>query len=219
MLSLSGHDDVALFERRRQWRWINKEIRNYIIIASLKSVQQWVNWLIEYQVRVFWYQVYQARLWERMLNRSTSLAMSTNVLKALPGKLDIKRHSPSILYLMSLRRDKKILFDITRLVEWSEERNLLYHPHHWSFYFETSFQKFHKHVHNDTTLTYQWHHLTTLYVISNSTYVWATPDGLYAGTICTVLSSATTFKTAILAYSIWVSKGFDTGQARIFVVN
>ena len=34
-----------------------------------------------------------------MWNRSASLAMSTSVLKALPGKLDIKRHSPSILYL------------------------------------------------------------------------------------------------------------------------
>ena len=34
-----------------------------------------------------------------MLNGSASLAMSTSVLKALPGKLDIKRHSPSILYL------------------------------------------------------------------------------------------------------------------------
>ena len=34
-----------------------------------------------------------------MLNRSASLAMSTSVLKSLPGKLDIKRHSPSILYL------------------------------------------------------------------------------------------------------------------------
>ena len=31
-----------------------------------------------------------------MLNRSASLAMSTSVLKALPGKLDIKRHSLSI---------------------------------------------------------------------------------------------------------------------------
>ena len=30
---------------------------------------------------------------------SASLAMSTSVLKALPGKLDIKRHSPSIFYL------------------------------------------------------------------------------------------------------------------------
>ena len=36
-----------------------------------------------------------------MLNHSASLAMSTSVLKALPGKLDIKRHSPSILYLIS----------------------------------------------------------------------------------------------------------------------
>ena len=35
-----------------------------------------------------------------MLNRSASLAMSTCVLKALPGKLDIKRHSPSILYIV-----------------------------------------------------------------------------------------------------------------------
>ena len=34
-----------------------------------------------------------------MLNRLASLGMSTRVLKALPGKLDIKRHSPSILYL------------------------------------------------------------------------------------------------------------------------
>ena len=30
-----------------------------------------------------------------------SIAMSTSVLKALPGKLDIKRHSPSILYRTS----------------------------------------------------------------------------------------------------------------------
>ena len=34
-----------------------------------------------------------------MLNRSASLAMSTSVLKASPGKLDIERHFPSILYL------------------------------------------------------------------------------------------------------------------------
>ena len=34
-----------------------------------------------------------------MLNRSASLAMSTSVLEALLGKFDIKRHSPSILYL------------------------------------------------------------------------------------------------------------------------
>ena len=34
-----------------------------------------------------------------MLNRSASLAISTSVLKAEPGKLDIERHSPSILYI------------------------------------------------------------------------------------------------------------------------
>ena len=34
-----------------------------------------------------------------MLNRSASLTMSTSVLKDLPVKLDIKRHSPSILYI------------------------------------------------------------------------------------------------------------------------
>ena len=32
---------------------------------------------------------------------SASLAISTSILKALPGKLDIKRHSPSILYLLN----------------------------------------------------------------------------------------------------------------------
>ena len=34
-----------------------------------------------------------------MLNSLASLAMSTSVLKVLPGKLDMKRHSPSILHL------------------------------------------------------------------------------------------------------------------------
>ena len=34
-----------------------------------------------------------------MLNRLASLEMSTSILKALPGKLDIKRYSPSILYV------------------------------------------------------------------------------------------------------------------------
>ena len=35
-----------------------------------------------------------------MLNRSTSLALSTSILKALPGKFDTKRNSPSILYVL-----------------------------------------------------------------------------------------------------------------------
>ena len=40
-----------------------------------------------------------------MLNRSASLAMSTSILKALPSKLDIKRHSPCILYLLNVEVD------------------------------------------------------------------------------------------------------------------
>ena len=63
-----------------------QKINNYVIIASLKKTD----------IRVFCYQVYQAWLRERMLNRLAGLAMSTSVLKALPGKLDIKRHEPGI---------------------------------------------------------------------------------------------------------------------------
>ena len=43
--------------------------------------------------------IYLACLGERMLNCSASLVMSTSILEALPGKLDIKRHSPSSLYV------------------------------------------------------------------------------------------------------------------------
>ena len=41
-----------------------------------------------------------------MLNGSASLAMSTSILKALPGKLDIERHSPSILYFPAPKTKK-----------------------------------------------------------------------------------------------------------------
>ena len=71
--------------------------------SRINFVLSWVehekSFITSGQVCVFWYQVYQARLWECMLNRPASLAMSTSVLKALPYKLDIKRHSPSILYI------------------------------------------------------------------------------------------------------------------------
>ena len=45
-----------------------------------------------------------------MLNRSASLAMSTGVLKALLGKIDIERHSPSILCIFVPCQDK---FDVS----------------------------------------------------------------------------------------------------------
>ena len=84
-----------------------------------------------------------------MLNRSASLAMSTSVLKALPGKLDIKRHSPSILYfhcrtketlasghfmsviniLMQLRKvcNHPSLFDPRPIVSPLQMEGLVYH--------------------------------------------------------------------------------------------
>ena len=45
-----------------------------------------------------------------MLNRSASLAVSTSILEALPGKLDISRHSPSILslYCVWVKTDLKV---------------------------------------------------------------------------------------------------------------
>ena len=53
-----------------------------------------------------------------MLNCSASLAMSTSILKALPGKLDIKSHSPSILYVFfrKLKQAKEKLKHLQSLV-------------------------------------------------------------------------------------------------------
>ena len=50
-----------------------------------------------------------------MLNRSASLTMSTSVLKALPGKLDIIRHSPSILYLCVIFEKAKQFVNVVAL--------------------------------------------------------------------------------------------------------
>ena len=48
---------------------------------------------------VFWYQVYQARLWERLLTSRSLPSYPTSVLEAEPGKLDIKRCQPGILFI------------------------------------------------------------------------------------------------------------------------
>ena len=44
------------------------------------------------------YQIYQAHLREYLLDRLAEPCDSTNFLSAMPGKLDIKRHKPGILY-------------------------------------------------------------------------------------------------------------------------
>ena len=119
MLPLSGHDDVALLNDVANDTESTQKIKKYVIIASLKSEtrNKLINRIpgsrilisslpgsasrthVESLGKPRDVNKRSQRLRERMLNRSASLAMSTSVLKALPGKLDIKRHSPSILYL------------------------------------------------------------------------------------------------------------------------
>ena len=59
-----------------------------------------------------------------MLNRLARLGMSTSVLKALSGKLAIKRHSPSILYVLSL----KITYEKCNICvyEWERKRTTVH---------------------------------------------------------------------------------------------
>ena len=53
-----------------------------------------------------------------MLNHLASLGMSTSILKALPGKLDIKRHSPGILYIAHATR-------LASMLEYIEDPTLV----------------------------------------------------------------------------------------------
>ena len=53
MMTLHFLNDVANDAESTQ----KKTQKKCVIVVSFKIVQQWVNWLIEYQVCVFWYQV------------------------------------------------------------------------------------------------------------------------------------------------------------------
>ena len=53
----------------------------------------------EYFVGAFWFQVYQASLWERLLTSWGLPSDSSFVLKAEPGILDITRREPGILFI------------------------------------------------------------------------------------------------------------------------
>ena len=60
-----------------------------------------------------------------------SLAMSTSILKALPGKLDIKVHSPSILYIHFLTLITKLcIFSYFRLA-FQALQNLMQESDTW----------------------------------------------------------------------------------------
>ena len=54
-----------------------------------------------------------------LISSLPSLAMSTSVLKALPGKLDIKRHSPSIIYVYVPRDAMGWSMDCDCGISWS----------------------------------------------------------------------------------------------------
>ena len=88
---LSGHDEVALFEWRRQWHWIDTIIENYVIIASLKS--ETTGKLI---IRIPGLCLLISGLPGSALRTHVeSLGKPLDVnkhLKALPGTLEIKRH-------------------------------------------------------------------------------------------------------------------------------
>ena len=88
---------------------------------------------------VFWYQVYQARLWECLLTSRGLPSDSTCVLKAEPGKLDIKRREPGILFISNTLQtsDYDVFFFISVLIQrhwrrhsksatssWPDKRNM-----------------------------------------------------------------------------------------------
>ena len=91
---LPGHDNVALFE----WRWIDTKVDNYVIIASLKSkaMGKQINRVPGTRLLISSLPDSASRTHAKSLCKSGNL---TSILEALPGKLDIKRHSPNNLYL------------------------------------------------------------------------------------------------------------------------
>ena len=79
-----------------------------------------------------------------MLNCSASLAMSTSILKALPGKLDIKRHSLSILY-------KDFLFKLGGAEKYEQfwQRSLWWGPFVPNYFIFRQQEKSSQMTHND----------------------------------------------------------------------
>ena len=97
-VSLSGHDDPSRFEWHRQWHWIDSYIDNYVVIASLKSepMGKLINRMPGSHLLIS--SLPGSALW-RHVKWLCKLHKLTSILKRLPSKLDINRHSPCILYL------------------------------------------------------------------------------------------------------------------------
>ena len=112
-LSLRTHVDSSnkpgdVFKHSQSLAWLTEYQKDTYLVFSIYMIGNGVNYhksdeclfTVHYlKTESIIYMVDQARLTECMLNCSASLAMSTSILKALPGKLNIKRHSPSIIYL------------------------------------------------------------------------------------------------------------------------
>ena len=88
--------DMRLYQVIMTLHFLNDVVTDFESTRKSIITSKSLIWRVnkEYQVRVFWYRVYQARLRERMLNRSASLA-----IKQAFDKLYITRHSLSISIL------------------------------------------------------------------------------------------------------------------------
>ena len=76
------------------WWLSGSSSRCHGVVCSL-----WLWYFLIILTYYFWYQVYQARLWECLLTWLSLPSDSTCVLKAEPGKTDIKRRTPCILFI------------------------------------------------------------------------------------------------------------------------
>ena len=98
------------------------KLDNYIIIASLKS--KLINWIPGLPLLISILPGFASRMHVETLDRPGN---STSVLEGLPGKLDIKRHSPSILYFYSpINRTLcwyMIILNLKGKMKWKSNKN------------------------------------------------------------------------------------------------
>ena len=79
--------------------YIDTKIDNYVIFASLNS-ESTCKQINRQQGSRLLISGLPGSPWKMHVESLGKPRDSTSILKALPGKLDIKRHSPSILYLL-----------------------------------------------------------------------------------------------------------------------
>ena len=87
-MPLSGHDNVTLLNdvANDAESTQNSIITSYLLVGRVNQLGKLINTIPG--LRLF-------------ISSLPDFAMSTGVLKALPGELDIKRHPPSILYILA----------------------------------------------------------------------------------------------------------------------